>query len=123
MRRVEDGVERDGQFDDAEAGAQMAAGDRDGVDDLGAQLVGHLTQLRAVQRLQVGGRIDVSSSGVSGPVRTSSERPRFGLDCQWFRAGPGANATGRAVRVLAQALAVVSAAARSAQRARRTKRS
>ena len=41
-RRVEDVVERDRQLDDAEAGAEMAAGDRDGVDGLGAQLVGEL---------------------------------------------------------------------------------
>ena len=41
-RRVEDVVQRDGQFHDAEAGAEMAAGHRDGADRLGAQLVGNL---------------------------------------------------------------------------------
>ena len=41
-RRVEDVVQRDRQLDDAEPGAEMAAGDRDGVDRLGAQLVGDL---------------------------------------------------------------------------------
>ena len=43
-RRVEDVVERDGQLDDAEPGAEMAAGDRDRVDRLGAKLVGDLVQ-------------------------------------------------------------------------------
>ena len=49
VRGVEDGVEGDGQLDDAEAGAEMAAGHRDGVDHLGAQLVGQLAQLLARQ--------------------------------------------------------------------------
>ena len=45
VRRVEDVVQRHRQFDDAEAGAEMAAGLGDGVDRLGAQLVGQLPQL------------------------------------------------------------------------------
>ena len=45
MRRVEDVVERHGQLDHAEAGAEMAAGDRHGVDQLRAQLVGELPQI------------------------------------------------------------------------------
>ena len=44
-RRVEHAVQRDGQLDHAEAGAQMAAGHRDGVDRLLAQLVGELAKL------------------------------------------------------------------------------
>ena len=44
-RRVEDVVQRDGQLDDAEPGAEMAAGHRDGADRLAAQLVGELAQL------------------------------------------------------------------------------
>ena len=43
-RRVEHVVQRDGQLDDAEPGAEMAAGHRDRADGLGAQLVGHLPQ-------------------------------------------------------------------------------
>ncbi len=43
--RVEDVVQRDREFDDAEAGAEMAAGLGDGVDRLGAQFVGQLPQL------------------------------------------------------------------------------
>ena len=48
-RRVEDVVQRDRQLDDAEAGAEMAAGDRDGVDRLVAQLVGKLAQLAVLE--------------------------------------------------------------------------
>ena len=68
IRGVEDGVQRDGQLDDAEAGAEMAAGDRDGIDDFGAQFVGDLAQLRAVERLQIGGRIDGVEQWCEGPV-------------------------------------------------------
>ena len=46
MRRVEDVVQRHGQLDHAEPRAEMAAGDRDRVDQLGAQLVGDLPQIR-----------------------------------------------------------------------------
>ena len=46
VRRVEDIVQRHGQLDDAEPGAEMAAGDRDRIDQLGAQLVGDLAQIR-----------------------------------------------------------------------------
>ncbi len=53
--RLEDGVEGDGELDDTEAGAKMAAGHRDGVDDLGAQLIGELAQLAAVKRADIGG--------------------------------------------------------------------
>ena len=44
-RRVEDRVDRHRQLDHAQRGAEMAAGDRDGVDRLGPQLIGNLTQL------------------------------------------------------------------------------
>ena len=44
-RRVEHPVQRDRQLDDAEAGAEMPAGDRDGVDRLPSQLVGELRQI------------------------------------------------------------------------------
>ena len=43
-RRVEHVVQRDRQLDHAEAGAEMAAGDRDRVDGLLAQLVRKLAQ-------------------------------------------------------------------------------
>ena len=57
-RRVEDPVQRRGQLDDAEAGAQVAAGDRDGVDGLGAQLVGELAQIGFGKPAKVLGRVD-----------------------------------------------------------------
>ena len=44
-RRVEDVVQRHRQLDHAKPGAEMAAGDRDGVDRLPPQLVGKLAQL------------------------------------------------------------------------------
>ena len=66
-RRVEDVVQRDGQLDHAEAGAEMAAGDRDRVDGLGAQLVGELAQARLVELAQVSGRADrVEQRGLRG---------------------------------------------------------
>ena len=58
-RRVENIVQRHGQFDDAEPGAQMPAGDRDGADRFGAQFVGD------------GRRGDVEAAEVFG-VRISS---------------------------------------------------
>ena len=56
--RVEHPVQRDGQFDHAEAGAEMAAGDRDRVDGLLAQLVGELAQVLLGQPPQILGRSD-----------------------------------------------------------------
>jgi hypothetical protein len=38
-------MQRDGELDDAEPGAEMAAGDRDRVDGFAAQVVGKLPQL------------------------------------------------------------------------------
>ena len=52
-RRVEDVVQRGGQFDDAEARAEMAAGDRNGIDGLLAQLVGDLPKLLDLELAQV----------------------------------------------------------------------
>ena len=52
-RRIEQIMQRDGQLDHAEAGAEMAAGDRHGVDRLLAQFVGELTQLTLVKATQV----------------------------------------------------------------------
>ena len=48
-RRVEHVMQRDRQLDDAEARAQVAAGDRDGVDRLRAQFVGELAQLAGLE--------------------------------------------------------------------------
>jgi hypothetical protein len=42
VRRIEDIMQRDGEFDHAEAGTEMAAGRGDCIDGLRAQLVGDL---------------------------------------------------------------------------------
>ena len=54
VRRVEDVMQRDRQFDDAEAGAEMTAGHRDRVDRLGAQFVRHALQVGIPEAAQVG---------------------------------------------------------------------
>ena len=53
VRRIEQVVQRDSQLDHAEPGAEMAAGDRDGVDRLLAQFVGELAQLTLVEPAQI----------------------------------------------------------------------
>ena len=58
MRRVEDVMQRDGQLDDAEPGAEMPAGDRNRVDQLGAQLVGDLPQVGFGKAPQIGRGVD-----------------------------------------------------------------
>ena len=55
---VEHVVQRDGQFHDAEAGAEMAAGLGDGVDHLRAHFVGELPELLGREVLQVGWNVD-----------------------------------------------------------------
>ena len=57
-------MEGDGQLDDAEAGAEMAAGDRDRVDGLLAQLVGELAKIFLGEPAQVAGRADRVEKGV-----------------------------------------------------------
>ena len=54
VRRIEDVVDGDRQFDDAQPRAKMSAGHRDGVDRFVAQFVGKLAQLRLFQLAQVG---------------------------------------------------------------------
>ena len=51
--------ERDSQLHDAEPGAKMAAGDRDRVDQLGAQLVSELPKVLLPQLAQIGRNIDL----------------------------------------------------------------
>jgi hypothetical protein len=57
-RRIEDIMDRGGQFDDAEAGAEMAAGDRNRVDGFLAKLVGHLPDLFHLEPAQIVGGAD-----------------------------------------------------------------
>ena len=52
-RRLEHIMERDGQLDDAEPGAEMAAGHRHRRDRLRAQFVGELAELAALQFAQL----------------------------------------------------------------------
>src|SRR6185312_17506129 len=58
-----DRMERHRQLHDAEAGAEMPAGDGDGIDHLAAQLRRELLQLVARQRFQRVGRIDSVEQG------------------------------------------------------------
>ncbi len=51
-------MQGDGQFDDAETGAQMPAGDRHRTDGVAAQFVGQLFQLFDAQAPGVGGIVD-----------------------------------------------------------------
>ncbi len=53
-RRVEHIVQRHRQLDDAESGAEVAAGHRHRADRFGAQLVGELAQLADRQGAQIG---------------------------------------------------------------------
>ena len=57
-RRVEHVVQRHGQLDHAEAGAEMAAGLGDRVDGLPPQLVGQLLELLGRQVLHVARKVD-----------------------------------------------------------------
>ena len=56
--RVEHMVERDGQLDHAQAGAEVPPGDRHRRNHLGAKFLGQLGQLVLGQRANIGGRID-----------------------------------------------------------------
>jgi hypothetical protein len=58
-RRIEHIVQRDGQLDHAETGAQMPAGHRHCTDRLGAQFVGDLGEVALAQLAQIGGRVDL----------------------------------------------------------------
>ena len=52
-RGVEDVMDGGGQFDDAEAGAEMSAGDRNGIDGFLTQLVGNLPDLLDLEPAQI----------------------------------------------------------------------
>ena len=67
VRRVEHVMQRDRQLDDAEAGAEMAAGDSDSVDGLLTQLVGDLAKLVGFKLAEVGRGFDlVEQRGLGG---------------------------------------------------------
>ena len=54
LRRVENVVQRDRQFDHAKAGAEMTARHRDGTDRFGAQFVCELSEVTLFQLAQTG---------------------------------------------------------------------
>ena len=58
MWRVEDVVDRDRQFHDAKACAQMTAGLRDGVDHFGANFIGQLRKTGIGQLAHISGDVD-----------------------------------------------------------------
>ena len=64
-------MDRDGQLDHAEPGAEVAAGDRHGRNHFLAKLVGELRQLLLVERADVGGRGDRVEQRRVRVVRTS----------------------------------------------------
>ena len=58
-RRVEDVMQRHRQLDDAEPGAQMAAGHRNRADRLGAQLIGERAKIALGHGAQIFGSSDL----------------------------------------------------------------
>jgi hypothetical protein len=58
-RGVEHIVQRNGELDHAEPGAEVAAGHRDGIDHLQAELVGELAQVGGIELAQVDRRVDL----------------------------------------------------------------
>ena len=56
--RVEDSVEGEGEFDDAEVGAEVASGLGEGLDEMGADFGSQGGHLVGVQSLEVGRRMD-----------------------------------------------------------------
>ena len=65
-RRLEQSVEGDGQLDDAERRAEVAAGLGDGPDDRVADLHGERRELGLGQAAKVGGTVEFSESGQGG---------------------------------------------------------
>ncbi|MCY1233626.1 hypothetical protein D9M72_461760 [compost metagenome] len=65
IRRVEDLVDGNRQFDNAEAGAEMAAGARHRVDHFRSDLTGKLRQILVVDLLQIVGESHLVEQGSS----------------------------------------------------------
>jgi hypothetical protein len=66
---IEHVMERDRELDHPQPGSEMAAGDRDRIYGLLAQLVGELAQLAALEPTQVGRRLDEVEEGGLGGLR------------------------------------------------------
>lgn len=62
--RVEHGVDGDGELDDAEAGAEVAAGFGDGLNHVAAEFFGEDFQFGVAQRFHVGGDVNAVKKGV-----------------------------------------------------------
>jgi hypothetical protein len=56
-------MKRDGEFDHAEAGAEVSTSNRDGVNHLRAQLVGELTQIAFGETAEIVRRFDGVEEG------------------------------------------------------------
>ncbi len=76
LRRVEDIMQGDGQFDHAEAGAEMAAGDGYGVNGGAADVLGHGAQIALGQSAQVGGDFHLVQQGGRRIIVHSALDPR-----------------------------------------------
>ena len=74
FRRVEDGMEGDGQLDRAEVGRQVAAGLGHRFDQEGAQFGRQLRQLLALQAAQVGRTVDGFKQGKGAHFRIADHR-------------------------------------------------
>src|ERR1700688_5018381 len=53
LRRIKDALQCDREFNDAETGAEMAAGDRNRVNKLHPQFIGRLPKLSAIKASQI----------------------------------------------------------------------
>ena len=107
-RRVEDVVQGDGEFDGAQVGRQVPAGPAHAVQQIGAQLLGQLLELHAVEAAQVGGVVDaLEQLGHGVGLRAAAvERPAP----QLFRSTmKSANCRRRTARAAAAAGSVSSA--------------
>jgi len=90
-------MDRDGQFDHAEPGAEMAAGGAHGRNRLGAQLVGELAEVGGLELAQVVRGIDgieqrglgqIGHRGLIRLRRRRVERCDSGIGVQFQRSGP-----------------------------------
>ena len=66
VRRVEDAVQGEGEFDRTEVRRQVAARFRDRFDQEGTQLGSECIEITTVERAQVCGRVDPFKKGVGG---------------------------------------------------------
>ena len=71
---VEHAVQRDGEFDDTQPGADVATGARAGIDERRTDVLGELSQLVAGEGLEVGGIGDAVENGHLAGVRVQLRR-------------------------------------------------